>query len=118
YLYIIFSLCSLCSISCTNTYFGIDGPDVIPRKQAVAKLNNALLAKVAVCGSTSASLTLLYSNFSSNPRKVLDGAYYLTKDIDSCVNQIYFGSCESALLPCNVSPKGFFGGGGLFQGGF
>lgn len=104
--------------SCTNTYYGIDGPDVISRERAVGKLNAALAIKIAICGVTDAGAALLYNNITSRPRKVLDGAYYQTKDIDSCVDQIYYGSCESALLPCNVSPKNIFGGGGLFQGGF
>ncbi|MCP5494674.1 MAG: hypothetical protein H7A23_08970 [Leptospiraceae bacterium] len=103
---------------CTGTYYGIDGPDVISRKEAVSKINNALMAKIAICGADETNLTYLYTNIVSNPRKVLDGAYYSEKDINSCVNHIYFGTCDTFLIPCSVSPKDFFGGGGLFQGGF
>lgn len=115
---LVFSFIILLLVNCTGTYYGIDGADVISRKQAVSKINEALMVKIAVCGPDETNLTYLYTNMVNSPRKILDGAYYSTKDIDSCLNQIYFGTCDTFLIPCNVSPKDFFGGGGLFQGGF
>ncbi len=105
--------------SCTGVYYGIDGPDVISRNDAVAKINDAYLVKFAACGFDSTNAKLLVARFSVSDRKNLDGAYYATKDIDSCVKSILFVSCvDSAAYSCNISPKDFFGGGGLFQGGF
>ncbi len=105
-------------VHCTGTYYGIDGPDVIEREQAVTKINQALFLKSAACGFNDKNIVLLLNNYSVSPRKVLDGKYYSTKDIDTCVNNINFGSCESYLVPCRVSPKGFLDGGGILQGGF
>ncbi|MCB1176405.1 MAG: hypothetical protein KDK36_02395, partial [Leptospiraceae bacterium] len=105
-------------INCTGAYYGVDGPDVISREEAVGKLNMALFIKSASCGFDDKNIVLLLNNYTVSPRKVLDGKYYATKDIDTCVNNINLGSCESYLVPCRVSPKGFFDGGGLFQGGF
>ena len=105
-------------LKCTGTYYGIDGKDVIPRSEALSRINTALVIKFANCGFTNTNLTLLSRNFTQSDRKILDGAYYTTKDIDSCVQTIYLNSCVGALTPCNLSPKDFFGGGGLFQGGF
>jgi small lipoprotein (TIGR04452 family) len=104
--------------NCTGTYYGIDGPDVIEREEAVAKINTALFLKSAACGFNEKNTLLLLNNYSVSPRKVLDGKYYSTKDIDACVNNINLGSCESYLIPCRISPKGFLDGGGIFQGGF
>ena len=105
--------------NCTNVYMGIDGPDVISREAAVGKLNKAYLSKSAACGFSETNLIFLLNNYSISPRKVLDGKYYATSDIDSCVNKINLGSCDTYLVPCVISPKSFFDGGGLPpQGGF
>jgi hypothetical protein len=105
--------------TCTGAYYGIDGPDVISRNDAVAKINDAYLVKFAACGFTSTNVALIVKRFSVSDRKNLDGAYYATKDVDSCVNNIHFVNCNDAVaFTCNLSPKDFFGGGGLFQGGF
>ncbi len=105
-------------LNCTGTYYGIDGPDVISRAEAVNKINRALIIKFGTCGFDRANVSLLLKNSLQSKRKVLDGAFYSTRDIDSCVQSIYFNTCAGALVPCNISPKDFFGGGGLFQGGF
>ena len=103
---------------CSGVYYGIDGPDVLPRKTAVSKINDAYLVKFASCGFDSTNVLLLVKRFSVSDRKNLDGAFYATKDIDACVQNILFLSCTDVVLfTCNVSPKDFFGGGGLFQGG-
>ncbi|MBK6603886.1 MAG: hypothetical protein KBF99_00985 [Leptospiraceae bacterium] len=105
--------------SCTGVYYGIDGPDVISRNDAVAKINDAYLVKIAACGFNSDNVKLLATRYTVSDRKNLDGAYYATKDIDACVKSILFVSCvDSAKFTCNISPKDFFGGGGLLQGGF
>lgn len=117
-IFLIFTL-TLLAQSCTGVYYGIDGPDVISRSEAVSKLNDAYLVKFASCGFDSTNATLLVTRFSVSDRKNLDGAYYATKDVDSCVTTILFVACkESAAYSCNISPKDFFGGGGLLQGGF
>jgi small lipoprotein (TIGR04452 family) len=111
-------------IQCTGTDYGIPGPNVVSREQAVGELNGAMTAKVAVCGATSANVILLSRVFLQNPRKVLDGAYYAKKDIEACKNQIYLTSCSTLAPssfpypPCNLSPKGITDGGGFLQGGF
>lgn len=105
--------------SCTGVYYGVDGTDVISRNDAVAKINDAYLVKIAACGFNTDNVKLLVARYTVSDRKNLDGAYYATKDIDSCVKSILFVSCvDSALYSCNISPKDFFGGGGLLQGGF
>ncbi len=105
--------------SCTGVYYGIDGPDVISRHDAVNKINDAYLVKFASCGFDSTNVALLVKRLTTSDRKILDGAYYATKDVDSCVKQVLFISCkDSAAFTCNISPKDFFGGGGLLQGGF
>lgn len=120
YLYLLI----LVLVSCTNTDYGIPGPNVISRDEAVGELNNALSVKVASCGANSGNIILLSRVMSQHPRKVLDGAYYAKKDINACKNQIYFSSCSSLLPssfpypPCNLSPKGVTDGGGFLQGGF
>lgn len=118
---ILFLLLLLISvINCTGTYYGIDGPDVISRTEAVNKINRALMIKFGTCGFDSKNVALLVRNTTQSKRKVLDGAYYSTRDVDFCVKSIYFKSCkdDAATFVCNISPKDFFGGGGLFQGGF
>ncbi|MDX1961144.1 MAG: hypothetical protein SFU98_21420 [Leptospiraceae bacterium] len=105
-------------VGCSNSYYGVPGPNVVSRNEAVAILNRALALKVAACGLNNTNSALLVRNFNSNQNQVLDGAYYAKKDIKFCENSILFGTCLSALIPCNISPKGFFDGGGLFQGGF
>lgn len=114
---VLYLLCLVLLNNCTGTY-GLDGSDVMPRKQAVDKINNALLVKFASCGFDTTNTTLLVNNLTVSDRKVLDGAFYANEDVEFCVNSILFGTCKSALIPCNISPKDFFGGGGLFQGGF
>ncbi len=104
---------------CTGVYYGIDGPDVISRADAVAKINDAYLIKFATCGFDSTNASILVTKISVSDRKNLDGAYYATKDIDTCVSTILLVSCkDSSTVSCNISPKDFFGGGGLLQGGF
>lgn len=116
---LILFLLTLLAQSCTGVYYGIDGPDVISRSEAVAKINDAYLVKFASCGLDSTNLALLAKRFAVSDRKNLDGAFYATKDIDACVNTILFVSCkDSVVYNCNISPKDFFGGGGLLQGGF
>ncbi len=107
---------SLLGSSCSGVYLGVDGPDVIGREAAVSKINDARLAKIAVCGVTEANAGFLYTQYSANPRRILDGAYYTTKDIDSCVRTILLGSCQGAVLPCGLSPKDITEGS-LLQGG-
>jgi hypothetical protein len=117
----LFSLIILVSFiqNCSGVYYGVDGPDVISRSDAVAKINDAYLVKFASCGFDSTNVALLAKRFASSDRKNLDGAFYATKDIDACIQTILFVACkDSAVFSCNISPKDFFGGGGLFQGGF
>lgn len=104
--------------NCTGVYYGIDGPNVLGRNEAVAKLNRALFLKSAECGFDEKNLALLLNNYTVNPRKVLDGAYYAKKDVEACEKRILLSDCNTYLTPCGMSPKGFFDGGGLFQGGF
>ncbi|MBP9884753.1 MAG: hypothetical protein KBF93_00555 [Leptospiraceae bacterium] len=107
------------SLTCTGVYYGIDGADVISRSVAVSKINDAYLVKFAACGFDTTNLALLAKRFAVSDRKNLDGAFYATKDVDACVTTILFVSCkDSVAYSCNISPKDFFGGGGLFQGGF
>jgi small lipoprotein (TIGR04452 family) len=116
-IYLLFVLLAL--QNCTGAYYGIDGPDVISRNDAVAKINDAYLVKFAACGFNSTNVALIVRRFSVSDRKNLDGAYYATKDVDACVNNIHFVNCnDSVTFTCNLSPKDFFGGGGLLQGGF
>ena len=117
-LILLFILLSL--IHCTGTYYGIDGPNVISRTEAVNKINRALMIKFGNCGFDSKNVALLVRNTTQSKRKVLDGAFYSTQDVDFCIQNIYFKSCkdDAATFVCNISPKDFFGGGGLFQGGF
>ncbi len=107
------------TFQCSGVYYGIDGPDVISRSEAVSKINDAYLVKFASCGFNQTNVLFLTKRYNVSDRKNLDGAFYATKDIDACVSNILFLSCnDSVLFSCNVSPKDFFGGGGLFQGGF
>ncbi len=107
----------LCGIGCSGSYYGVDGPDVISREEALQRINDARLVKIAQCGLNETNGAFLYVQFTQNPRKILDGAYYSTKDVDSCTNVILWGSCEAAAQPCGLSPAEFFDGA-LFQGGF
>ncbi|MEQ8351820.1 MAG: hypothetical protein RH862_10070 [Leptospiraceae bacterium] len=104
-------------IACSGSYYGIDGPSVISRDEALQRINDARLVKVAQCGLNETNGAYLYIQFTENPRKILDGAYYSTKDVDSCTNMILWGSCEAAAQPCGLAPAEFFDGS-LFQGGF
>jgi hypothetical protein len=112
------SLLCIGFINCTGVYYGLDGPDVIGREEAVGKINKALFVKASICGFDESNVLLLLNNYTVSPRKVLDGAYYATQDVDACVNGIHLGDCTSYLVPCRLSPKGFLDGGGMFQGGF
>ncbi len=107
-------------LNCTGTYYGVDGGDVISRTEAVNKINRALMIKFGTCGFDSRNVALLVRNTTQSKRKVLDGAFYSTRDVDFCVQTIYGKSCkdDAATYVCNISPKDFFGGGGLLQGGF
>lgn len=106
----------LAGSGCSGSYFGVDGPDVIPREEALQRINDARLVKIAQCGLNETNGAFLYLQYTQNPRKILDGAYYSTKDIDACTNIILWGSCDAAIQPCGLSPAEFFDGS-LFQGG-
>lgn len=84
---ILFIILSL-SQNCTGVYYGIDGPNVMDRNEAVAKLNRALFLKSAECGFDEKNVSLLLNNYTVNPRKVLDGAYYARKDVEACEKRI------------------------------
>ncbi len=102
---------------CTGTYGGLDGPDVISRDDAVRKINDAKLARMSVCGYNQSGALLLYNDYVRNPRKVLDGAYYSTHDVDVCVQSIWLTPCAQWPLDCGLSPKEFIEPP-YFQGGF
>ena len=108
---------ALVLVCCSGSYYGVDGPDVITRKEALNRINDARLVKIAQCGITETSGAYLYLQFTENPRKILDGAYYSSKDVDACTNMILWGTCDAAAQPCGLSPAEFFDGS-LFQGGF
>lgn len=116
--YLFYIFLNLFFANCTGVYYGIDGPNVMSRNEAVAKLNQALFLKSSQCGFDEKNIALLLNNYTVNPRKVLDGAYYAKKDVEACEKRILLSDCNTYLAPCGMSPKGFFDGGGLFQGGF
>ena len=102
---------------CSGAYYGVDGPDVISRDETLSRINDARLAKIASCGLNETNGAFLYVQYTQNPRKLLDGAYYYTKDVDNCTNIILWGSCDGAVRSCGLAPAEFFDGA-LFQGGF
>ncbi len=106
----------LCS-SCSGSYSGVDGPGVISRHDAVAEINDAKLLRMSLCGVDSAGAASLYIDYTRHPRKVLDGAYYATRDVDICVQSIYLTPCNQWPRACELSPKEFIEPG-YFQGGF
>lgn len=108
---------ALFAAACSGSYYGLDGPDVIPRDEALQKINDARLVKIAQCGLNETNGAFLYLQYTQNPRKILDGAYYSTRDVDSCTNNILWGSCDAVAQPCGMSPAEFFDGA-IFQGGF
>jgi hypothetical protein len=98
-------LASVFAAQCTGAYGGIDGPSVIARNEAVSRINDAKLARMAVCGYNSAGAISLYNDYVRLPRKVLDGAYYATRDVDRCVESIWLTPCNQWPLDCGLSPK-------------
>ncbi|MDX1961142.1 MAG: hypothetical protein SFU98_21410 [Leptospiraceae bacterium] len=104
--------------SCTGTYYGLGGSEVINRSSAVQALNLATILKATTCKLDSKTANQIVLNFVQNQRKVLDGAYYTKKDVKNCVNAIYLASCSNFYAPCRISPKEFLESGPYFQGGF
>lgn len=109
----------LLTLTCSNSEYGVNGPDVIARHHAVKKIDDAYLVKFASCGFDATNVSFLARRFSRRNIQLLDGSYYSTRDVDFCVKQILFVSCkDSIVVSCNISSKDFFGGGGLLEGGF
>lgn len=115
--YLLLLMAGLISLTCSGTYGGIDGGSVIARKDAVQRINDAKLARLALCGPTSAGTLLVYSDYVRSERKVLDGAYYATRDVDRCITGIWLTPCSQWPLDCGLSPKEVLEPP-LLQGGF
>lgn len=98
-------MAGLLSLTCSGSYGGIDGGAVIARKDAVQRINDAKLGRLALCGSESSGAALLYSDYVRTDRKVLDGAYYSTSDVDRCIAGIWLTPCSQWPLDCGLSPN-------------
>jgi hypothetical protein len=111
------ALIGLMSVACTGNYGGVDGGAVIARKDAVQRINDTRLARMVLCGPTSADALLVYSDYVKSDRKVLDGAYYTTRDVDRCIAGIWLTPCSQWPQDCGLSPNEFLETP-VLQGGF
>lgn len=105
-------------ISCTGVYEGIDGTDTISRNDAVRKIEAAKILRFQACGGDNKiMLADILADFATNPKNVLDGSYYLSKDINKCVKAISLTAGNVILPRCGLSPKEFLKGK-PFEGGY
>lgn len=105
------------SVSCSGNYYGIDGSDVYTRDESIQILSTAQFIYYQNCSNRKAADSLFLDLAITNPRMILDSAYYSKKDIHYCEETILLAPCNLPLVECQIAPEEFFNGN-FGQGGF
>jgi len=80
-------------------------------------ITNAQVLRYLNCSESESARGLLLTTALTNPRLILDGAFYSQKDVEECQKAILLTPCTEPGYSCNLGPKEFLKGK-LFQGGF
>lgn len=120
YNFLFITLCKIIipfSLSCSGNYYGIDGPDVYTRDEAIQIISTAQVIYFQKCSNSKLTNSLFLDLAITNPRLILDSAYYSKKDIHYCEKTILLSPCNLPLVECQIAPEEFFNGN-FGQGGF
>lgn len=105
------------SWNCTGSYYGVNGNATYSREEAIDKIAIAQVLRFAQCRESEAIDNLLITTALTNPRLILDSAFYSKKDVQECEKAILLTPCNEPSHLCNMGPEEFLNGT-LFQGGF
>ncbi|WCL49449.1 hypothetical protein [Leptospira sp. GIMC2001] len=105
------------TVSCSGGYNGVDGPDTYTRDESIEIIQRAQIIRFNYCSDTESINNLLIDNLAKNPRFLLDGAFYSTKDVAECEQATLITPCSEPGYTCSMAPKEFLNGK-LLQGGF
>jgi hypothetical protein len=113
----IFFFFLMTTISCSGNYYGVNGSDTYSREESIDIITNAQLLRLSYCSERESAENLALTTAITNPRLILDSAFYTKKDVRECEKAILLTPCPEPSPQCNLGPKEFLKGK-LFQGGF
>lgn len=104
---IIFSLITILFsiVQCSGSYYGIKGSSTYTRQEAIDRLTTIQIVWYINCQEKESATELLIKTSLTNPRRILDGAFYSKKDVNECEKAILFTPCTENLPRCNLAPK-------------
>lgn len=105
------------TMSCSGSYYGVNGNATYSREEAIDIITTAQVLRFTNCEEPEIVDRLVLETALTNPRLILDSAYYSKKDVRECQKAILITPCKDIFQGCQLGPEEFLNGR-LFQGGF